>query len=176
MSNDDDPRDTPPTGIAIPRPRRPLPPLPESAYAPAATDLELRAEPKESDAVKLPDNPTLRDLYALIDARVPPDIKVRLSSIPPKQEGQERAQESKPSMPVRAAKATGRWSKGVMAIIGGIMTLLQGVAWYEENRGPIEQAVVIAGKALGLWEAYRLRDEPELAPEPVSPMLPEAVP
>ena len=62
-------------------------------------------------------------------------------------------------MPVRAVKATGRWGRGVMAITGGLMMILQGVAWFEEYRGPIQQAVVIAGKVLDLWEANQLTPE-----------------
>ncbi len=129
----------------------------------APVETEVPAVPEEEHLPPPPRVPTeaqrtLDDVFELINQRLNPKIIERLSSSPP-----EAA--PKPSMPVRAAKATGRFTKAAVTITGALMLLLQGVAWYEEYRGPIQQAVLIAGRVADLWEAYHVDDDPP-PPEP----------
>lgn len=112
----------------------------------------------EPDGVAPPKNPTLEEIWKLIDARIPPQIAVRLSSIPPP--------ESKPSMPVRAAKATGRWTKWAMAAIGVLALVGEVFADIEKYRGPISQAVVILARVLDAHEAGAPSVTPSPEPEP----------
>lgn len=150
--------DTPVTGTAIPRPFRRAEPPPPS-------------EPPVTVSFPPPPlNPTMADIYALIDARLSPKIIERISSVP--------APAPKPvhSIPVRAAKFTGKWYAYLVA--GGI-SLIQAIAAaaLPEYRGPIVQAAKLAM----LIVAEVFKDDPtalpspatpELLPEPVSPMLP----
>lgn len=186
----DDREKTPPTGTAIPRPRlrsvevapglhqksfiEPLPmrtaepgegmlpPLPESAYAAGAMPLPVvdfsrlpsspPAPPQSS-----PLNPTLKELYDLIDQRISPQIVERISSTPPAA----KADAPRPSLPVRVAKGTGRWTKWAMAALG-VLTLV-GEIWadVEKYRGPISQLLVFAARQMDAHEAPELTPEPE---------------
>jgi hypothetical protein len=155
MSEDDDnPRDTPTTGIAIPRPK---PRAVHTAFA------SVEAEPTEPPAVKPPKNPSLEEIWRLIDERIPPQIAVRLSSIPPP--------ESRPSKAVQAAKTTGRWTKWAMAGIGILAVVGQVFAEVEKFRGPIGQALVIIARVLDSQE----RSAPPIV-DPASAPIPQAEP
>ena len=103
-----------------------------------------------------PDNPTLRDIYALIDARISPTIVERLSSIPPP--------ESRPSRAVQAGKTAGRWTKWAMAAIGLLAVIGESVAEVQRWRGPISQALVVIGKALDSAEAEQFDAAPPSGP------------
>lgn len=168
MGRDDEREQTPPTGTAVPRPRRlqavdppgytvePLPLITEPQPAQPVDVVDFARLPSSPPPPLRPVNPTLDDIYALIDRRLSPVIMERISSAPPAATVQPR-----PSIPVRAAKATGRYGRGFMTIMGGVLLVLQGVAWVEEYRGPIQQGVAIVGKLIGLWEASRVVNEPE---------------
>jgi hypothetical protein len=123
-----------------------------------------------AEAVKLPANPTLAEIYRLIDERIPPEISVRLSTVPPP--------ESRPSKAAAAAKATGRWTKWAMAAIGLLAVVGQLFAGLDKYRGPISQAVVILARVLDSQEAApRIEREPRpLLPPPPEPPLPEPEP
>lgn len=144
------PRPRPITEATLVVPVEPSPPEAEEERLPAPP--KLPGDP--------PRNPTLKEIYDLVDKRLAPEIIERISSAPP------AAVEARPSKAVQAVQATGRYGKAFMAITGGVMLLLQGFAWYDEYRGPISQGVLIAGKLLDLWEARQLKDVP---PEPLSP-------
>lgn len=135
-------------------PAEPAPPVVDFTKLPSSP-------PPPPPAATRPEKPTLQDIYALIDERLSTKIVERLSSSPPPASVAPR-----PSMPVRAAKATKRWTKALMTITGGVLMLLQGVAWVEDHRGPIQQGVAVIGTLLDLWEANRVVDDPEHVPEP----------
>lgn len=171
-----------PTGVAIPRPlkREPVQPAvqrdpdagPDAmhpvAREPAPLDVPISVAPPEPEpAPAVPVNPTLRDLYALIDSRISPQIVQRISSNPP-------PPESRPSKGVQALKTSGRWTRAAMALIGLLMVLGEIFASAERWRGPISQALVIIARYMDHEEAEPLpvpRATPLLqAPDP----LPEA--
>jgi len=149
--------DTPPTGTAIPRPRLKSVDVPPVEAQPVeivdfsqlpSSPPPPPSPPRESPVP--PSNPTIEDVYRLIDARLSPKIVQRISSYP--------APESRPSLPVRAAKATGRWSRLAMAILGVVVVLAEFWADVDKYRGPLTQLFVLAAKKLDANEA------PELAP------------
>ena len=158
MGNDDKREDTPPTGTAVPRPMRRAEPPPPSE---PPVDVSLPPPPM---------NPTVADIYNLIDSRLSPKIIERISSVPPKAEAPRRD-----SMPVRAAKVGSKWTAFVLA---GITFLGQGLALWAapEYRGPIVQtakliAVVVSKAMADNPDAPPDTDTPELLPAPASPLL-----
>lgn len=136
------PSDTPPTGTAVPRPKKVegVPALVQPAPTVSGSQ----------DAFRPP--PTLEDVYKLIEARLTPEIISRISSIPPP--------ESRPSMPVRAAKATGRWTKWAMVAIGALTLVGELFADVEKYRGPIGQALTIIARVLDAQEAPAIEPVP----------------
>lgn len=157
MGDDKRDRDTPVTGTAIPRPRLKRVEAGTDLFSlPRAVEAQPTPEPVPAEPPP-PSNPTIEDVYRLIDRRLSPLIVQRISSAPPSATV-ELMSEPRPSMPVRAAKATGRWTKWAMAVLG-VLTLV-GEIWadVEKYRGPISQLLVFAAKQLDAHEA------PELAP------------
>jgi hypothetical protein len=141
--------DTPVLGTAVPRPTaKRVEPL-----SPAAM------EPMEPESVAAPDNPTLQQIYRLIDERMPPQIAVRISSMPPPAEPVPR-----PSLAVRSAKATGRWGKIAVLAIGLLSLAGQFVAEIEKYRGPISQAFVIIAQVLDRQDAPAAPETEPAAP------------
>jgi hypothetical protein len=159
MNEDDRHEDTPPTGVHIPRPQV------RKAAVTTVMDTPLPAPPKV---------PTIEDVYRLIDERlqggIPIDVVERFSSVPPAEV------KPTPSMPVRAAKFTGRLYAYVVAAAISILQIIATAA-LPEYRGPIVQATKLA--MLVVAEVFKddptalpSLDTPELLPEPVSPPPP----
>lgn len=147
---------TPPTGTAVPRPR------PVAAVLPDV-DVIWTAPPT-------PINPTLRDIYALIDGRLPPEIITRISSLPaPATATATEKPTPRPSLPVRAVKASGRWTKWAMAAIGVLACVGEVFAGVEKFRGPISQAFVIIARAADSYEAAHDSPPPPPLEPPVEP-------
>lgn len=150
-------RDTPPTGTAIPRPRvRELGKssldetrsvyvfdYTKTASSPPQADVDVDAPP--------PSNPTIADVYKLIDKRLSPLIVQRISSIP--------APPARQSLPVRVAKRSPKWLAYALA---GLTIIGQGIAAAsrEEYRGPIVQAVKLI--SFGVSEFFS--DDPAAPP------------
>lgn len=159
VDEDDRRRSTPPSGTAIPRPRaKPSVPEDASTYVPRDTATYVPADTVDAKLgeVRLPPpprTPSLEDIYRLIDERLSPEIIERVSSVPPP--------ESRPSISVRAAKTTGRWTKWAMAAIGVLACVGQLFAEVERYRGPISQAVIILARVLDSEDAP-LEPEAEL--------------
>lgn len=155
---DDDREGTPPTGTAIPRP---VPVRPErvaragvtifghsggrgsegtGGRGSESTEVPVDAWRGHHPAPSAELGPTLRDIYALIDQRLTPEIIERLSSIPPP--------ESRPSRAVQAAQKTGTAAKVFTLGLGVLALAGQGIAlWRPEYTGPIVGALklVLAG-------------------------------
>jgi len=126
-------RDTPATGTDLPRPR------PRDVFDASA----IKNTPPQPVMPKPPSHRTIAEVYELIDARLAPEIIHRIeSSIPPP------ALEPRPSLPVRAAKGAGRWTKWAMAAIGVLSVVGQIFAEFDRYRGPISQAFIVIARVL----------------------------
>lgn len=164
VGKDDEREGTPPTGTAVPRPRRlhsvevepgihvkSLVEDPPAAQAQPVVDFSRL--PSSPPPAPRPVNPTLDDIYALIDQRLSTKIVERFSSLPPPA--------PVVSMPVRAAKATGRWTRLAMSILGVLVVVAEFWADAEKYRGPLTQLFVFAAKKLDAHEAPELPPAPE---------------
>jgi hypothetical protein len=156
VGRDDDREDTPPTGVAVPRPRLKAVDVPRGVTTTAVED--QRAPSSAPPPASRPINPTLDDIYRLIDARLSPQIVERISSIPP----------PKPvaSMPVRALKHGGRWTKWAAAVIGVLAVIGEIWADVEKIRGPLSQLLVIGARYMDASEAEQGAPPALQAPSP----------
>jgi hypothetical protein len=142
--------DTPPTGTAIPRPKR-FAAVAQPSEVPASSGTHVPEDP----GFRVPErNPTLKEIYALIDQRLTPEIIERISSVPP-------SQPQRPSLAVRAAKSSPRI---LSYVISAIVVLGQAIAsaYLPEYRGPIIQA----GKLILIAVAEAMKEDPTAPPEP----------
>ena len=147
--------------FGVPLPPRPSPPRPEprrlelaeelvGVEAPAAvSDTEPSAAPAPASASAPPVNPTLREIYALIDQRLSPAIINRISTIPPAPEHEPTKPGPKSSIRA-AAKSTTAATKIGMAVIGAAVVAAEFIAdHYPHLEGPLKALFKVGLRLLG---------------------------